>query len=208
MRLVCISDTHTFHNQVQLPEGDVLIHAGDLTSGGSVGAIQAALDWLGEQPIKEVIVIGGNHDFALETRRRELHTGRLHYLNNESVEIGGVKFWGSPITPWFMNWAFMVSRGPEIGRVWDEIPLNTDVLITHGPPHGILDQAIYGATDHLGCEMLAAKFEGEIIEPKVHVFGHIHGGYGQLERYGTTFVNASQVNEEYRVANPPIVVDI
>ena len=124
-----------------------------------------------------------------------------HYLDDSGCEIEGIRFWGSPITPEFCNWAFM--REPrDIGRHWDAIPDDTDVLITHGPPHGILDQC----PDSVGCEQLLEAVKR--VGPKVHAFGHIHEGHGILEKDGTTFVNASIMDGRYRPVNAPIGVEV
>lgn len=208
MRLVLISDTHEQHEKVVIPDGDVLVHAGDLTFDGISSAINEALEWMNGLPHKYIVMIAGNHDFAFERPhlKNRLHFGRVVYLENSSVNIEGVNFYGSPVQPWFMNWAFNVHRGAPIKKYWDMIPENTDVLITHGPPMGILDQSILGKTDHLGCEELIKQVE--ISVPKVHVFGHIHGGYGHVTSGQTKFYNASICNEAYQPVNQPFVVEI
>lgn len=212
MRLVLISDTHTFHNQVVVPYGDVLIHAGDMGLRGSVAEIQDCLDWMNTFacPVAHVIVIAGNHDWACARNLHELNFGRVHYLENSSVNIDGKNFYGSPVQPEFCDWAFNVPRGPAIKKYWDMVPDAglVDVLITHGPPMGILDQSAPAGFNsaHLGCEDLAKQVE--ISKPLAHIFGHIHGGAGQQDYRGTRFVNASVVNESYRVVNPPRVLDI
>ena len=131
---------------------------------------------------------------------------KIRYLENGSCEFGGLKFWGSPVQPEFMDWAFNVKRGPDIKKYWDMIPDDTDVLITHGPPWGLLDQIRPGReVEHLGCgELLKAVRR---VKPKLHVFGHIHGGYGSFKEGPTQFVNASLLNEAYRPVNAPIVVE-
>jgi len=211
MRLVLLSDTHTMHDQVVVPDGDVLIHAGDLTFTGKAIQWTAALKWFGGLPHKHKIYIAGNHDFGsdLFCETNEHFT----YLNNSEVVIDGVKFWGSPITPTFGRWAHMSDR-EVIHEYWDKIPNDTEVLITHGPPWGILDESgLSYNPGHLGDEALHdAVFER--VQPKVHVFGHIHGGYGhkfkirENEIADILFYNASVVNEEYEVVNAPWVVDI
>lgn len=216
LKLVLLSDTHTMHDKINVPAGDVLIHAGDMALDGRLSEVQDTLNWLNNQPHPYVVAIAGNHDFALERprHRQDIDFGRVIYLENSSVNIKGKNFWGSPVTPWFYNWAFNVHRGAPIRRYWDEIPDAglIDVLITHGPPLGILDQAHPGgdsrmvATDHLGCEELAERIK--ISQPLVHVFGHIHGSYGKFENSTTKFFNASVVNEAYRVVNDPWEVDI
>ena len=117
------------------------------------------------------------------------------------------KFWGSPITPTFLDWFFMAERGEEIRRYWNLIPKDTGVLITHGPPMGILDWVprTYGE-HHIGCLDLFDIVTH--IKPKLHIFGHIHYSCGKQKLQDTTFINASCINEEYEVVNKPIVVNI
>lgn len=209
MKIVLISDTHTFHEQVKLPEGDVLVHAGDMALEGSVREVQACLDWLNAQPHKHVVAIAGNHDWAFQKQPEQLKLGRIDYLENSSVNIEGKCFYGSPVQPEFCDWAFNVARGAAIKRFWDMIPDAglVDVLITHGPPMGFLDyQNPKWGNRHLGCEDLARQVE--ISRPSVHVFGHIHGGYGDRLYKDTHFFNASVVNEAYKVRNAPWVVEI
>ncbi|HET9100265.1 MAG TPA: metallophosphatase domain-containing protein [Acidobacteriaceae bacterium] len=203
MRLVMISDTHGLHNRIEgLPDGDVLVHAGDFMNAGSdPEEISSFNRWLGEQPFKNRIVCSGNHDRYFQNHpmeARALLTNAI-YLENAGVTIDDVFFWGSPYTPAFMNWAFMYRRGPEATRQWDKIPDNLDVLITHGPPFGILDQVSPGSA-HLGCEELLEAVEEK--KPKVHIFGHIHGSAGTFENDHTRFVNAAYLNERYRPRDP------
>ena len=126
------------------------------------------------------------------------------YLNDSGIEIDGITFWGSPITPWFFNWAFNRHRGEAIKKHWDLIPHNIDVLITHGPAHTILDKTTKGAC--AGCEGLLQKVQE--IKPKVHICGHIHEAYGKTEKYGTVFINASILNEKYELRNHAASIDI
>ena len=208
MKLVLISDTHARHRDFATPPGDVLIFAGDMmTDGYRVGEIADFNSWLGDQPQTHKIVIAGNHDRLFESNRIEsdyLLTNAV-YLEDSPLIIGRVKFWGSPAQPEFCNWAFNYRRGSDIDRVWQQIPEDTDVLITHGPPAGILDTVKRGGA-HLGCADL--KRAVQRVKPKLHVFGHIHGGYGEFHDGTTHFVNASLMDERYRPANQPIVVDL
>lgn len=217
MRIVCISDTHEFHRVLGgfLPDGDVLVHAGDFTMQGEPAYVREFDRWLGTLPYKHKVVIPGNHELTFDPRTRgnTLSNAAKMFrmitnatiLNDEQLTIEGVKFWGSPITPTFFNWAFMRDRGPAIQLHWDIIPDDTDVLITHGPPHGILDTAS-NRHGHVGCEELAKVVAR--VRPKLHVFGHIHGGHGQHVQDGTIFVNASICNERYQPMNLPRVVDV
>lgn len=210
MKFCFISDTHNQHGVLQLPEADVLVHAGDLSIDGSLEECIAAVGWLNAQPHKHVVMIAGNHDFAFEKPNKKalIDLGRIHYLENSEVEIEGVRFWGSPVTPWFYDWAFNVHRGEPIKKFWDKIPDHTDVLITHGPPYSVLDQSRPNRSDHLGCEGLLAMVTA--LKPSIHVFGHIHGSSGVAERdwAWTKFINASVVDEAYQVVNQPYVTEL
>lgn len=210
LRIVCISDTHGAHRTVNLPEGDVLIHAGDILRGYRPEQELEDFDaWLAENSGKHRhrVVIAGNHDRMFQGRpssaRKRLKNAV--YLENTAFEIEGIKFYGSPQTPEFMDWAFNVPRGEAIRRYWNSIPEDTNVLITHGPPMGILDMA-RPMGEHLGCDDLYDAVEQ--LGPLLHVFGHIHGGYGKHHQGGTVFVNAAIMNEAYRPVNLPIVVDV
>ncbi|RZU41344.1 metallophosphatase domain-containing protein [Edaphobacter modestus] len=209
IRIVCISDTHGQHRKLKVSAGDVLIHAGDfMLSGRRLEEIVDFDDWLETLPHRHKIVVAGNHDLLFEAYP-ELAQARLknaRYLENAGAEVLGLRIWGSPIQPTFHNWAFNVDRGAAIRRYWKKIPANTDVLITHGPPFETLDKAnILGS--HLGCEELAKVVSK--IKPRLHVFGHIHGGYGKEAADGsTTFVNCAVVDERYVLAHAPIVVDL
>ena len=206
MRLVVLSDTHGQHDKItDVPKGDILIHAGDfMNSGTDLLEIISFNRWLGEQPFRHRVVCAGNHDKYFESdpgAARALLTN-AHYLENSEITIEGIRLWGSPYTPEFFHWAFMYPRGTAATRYWDSIPEHLDVLITHGPPHGILDQ-IYGKGEHLGCEELLKAVEAK--RPRLHVFGHIHSGHGVAHNEHTRFVNASLLDERYNVRYTPIV---
>ncbi|RFU33680.1 hypothetical protein B7463_g2702, partial [Scytalidium lignicola] len=175
IRIVCISDTHT--NTTQVPSGDLLIHSGDLTNAGIVKEIQAQLDWIDSLPHKEKIVIAGNHDSYFDPKsRREEDSGKkldlksIHYLENQSITLkfkGGRKLnvFGSPYIPQCGGSDF---AGTDHWK--DQIPRDTDVLITHGPPRYHLDLGI-------GCTSLLEEIWR--VRPRLHVFGHVHSGHGQ-----------------------------
>jgi len=189
LRIVCVSDTHGKHRKTMIPDGHILLHAGDLTEHGKLDEVEDFNRWLGSLPHRHKIVIAGNHDFCFAERPYEARariTNAL-YLEDTATEVEGVKIYGSPWQPWFGGWAFNLPRGPELAAVWAKIPDDTDILITHGPPEGILDQNRRG--DCCGCRDLL----GRVLElrPRLHVFGHIHEAAGQLLIGDTTFVNAS-----------------
>ncbi|MDX2303842.1 MAG: metallophosphatase domain-containing protein [Microscillaceae bacterium] len=206
MKIVCISDTHSGHHAVEIPEGDILIHAGDLTAWGKSSEIKEFNDWLGTLPHPHKIVICGNHDWFFEQSPKEAAQliSNAIFLMDSGVDVMGLKIWGSPITPRFFSFAFNRDRGEDIQKHWDMIPTDTDLLITHGPPFGILDRNFRG--EWVGCEALRQKVDE--ISPRMHVFGHIHEAYGLLETEKTIFVNASIMNLEYHPVHQAILVEV
>jgi Icc-related predicted phosphoesterase len=210
MRIVCLSDTHNRNEQIQVPDGDLLLHAGDATIRGTVDEISAFARWFGSLPHKHKVFVAGNHDWLFETSNRyarSLLPKSIVYLEDSAVEIAGIKIYGSPWQPRFYDWAFNLNRGPELAAKWKLIPPDTNILITHGPPHGILDEVPRRFfVENTGCEELRKRVE--IVRPKLHLFGHIHCGYGQAEDFGVKFVNASNCDEQYEPSQPPIVVEI
>lgn len=213
LRLVCISDTH--NRNVVLPDGDVLIHGGDLTSRGWAEECARALAWLGQLrqngKFKHVVFIAGNHDFYAEkdpeTFAALAKAAGLIYLRDSVVEIDGINFWGAPWQPWFYDWAFNLERGPELQEKWDLIPSNTHVLITHGPPYGYGDTVMRPPGDKVGCENLKSTIQDRV-KPLVHIFGHIHEGYGVYTDGVTQYINASTCTLRYKPTNAPIIVDL
>lgn len=204
-KIVCISDSHS-HNEFFVPDGDILLHAGDSTYVGEIQEITKFNEWLGSLPHKHKIIIAGNHDWLFQTNpalAKSLITNAI-YLEDNFCEVMGLKIYGSPWQPWFFDWAFNLQRGKEIAAKWALIPEDTDILITHGPPFSILDKTPHG--DLVGCEELLKVVKR--IKPKLHVFGHIHHSYGRLKRIDIDFVNACVCNELYEPTNIPIVIDL
>ena len=189
MRIVCVSDTHSYHDKSVVPDGDILLHAGDLTRHGYLEDVEVFDRWLGTLPHRHKIVICGNHDFCFQeqaSRDRARITNAI-YLEDESVTVEGVKIYGSPWQPWFGGWAFNLQRGPDIAAKWQLIPDDTQILVTHGPPQGVLDRTHRG--DSAGCLDLFHRVME--VRPRLHVFGHIHEAAGRSDFDGITFVNAS-----------------
>ena len=205
MKIVCLSDTHQHGRDLKVPDGDVLVHCGDLTYGGSMREVEYELDWLHGLPHKHKIFIAGNHDFYFESSDHTVlkQYPELTYLQDSGVEINGVKFWGSPWTTEFMNWAFQLKTPYHAREHWARIPNDLDILITHGPPHGIGDTVPSGEMVGDG-PMFAAILQ---VKPKHHLCGHIHGGYGERFFNGIHFVNCAVNNERYMIANPPVVFE-
>jgi predicted phosphohydrolase len=208
LKFVAISDTHCRHKNLKLPKGDVLLHAGDVSYGGKKSEVVDFLNWFDRQNFAYKVFIAGNHDFYFEKAGRseleEIIPKNVIYLNDSGTLIDNIKIWGSPVTPWFYNWAFNRPRGASIQKHWHLIPDNTDVLLTHGPVFGILDRVINSTST--GCKNLLDKVQQ--IKPKVHVFGHIHEAYGVINKYGVKFINASVLNESYELVNAPVVFEL
>ena len=207
-RIVCISDTHNRQGNLDVPEGDLLIHAGDLTGRGTQAEVRAAIEWLESLPHPDKIVIAGNHDFYFEqenARARSLVTSAV-YLQDSEVTVQGLRIWGSPWQPWFHDWAFNLSRGQKLREKWEHIPEGIDILVTHGPPMGTLDRTVTG--EAVGCEELRDRLAAMANPPRLHVFGHIHEGQGIVRTERTTFVNASACDVAYRPVNQAVVVDL
>lgn len=210
MKITFISDTHGKHRELttQLPpDTDLLIHAGDLSSMGKPAEIENFLQWYDALPIPNKVFIAGNHDFLPEKapslfKSMLANYPDLIYLEDSEIVIDNIKIWGSPITPFFFNWAFNRRRGADIRRYWEVIPADVDILVTHGPPLGFGDRTTRG--DLVGCKDLLDIVEK--IKPKYHTFGHIHEGYGKYSNDATTFINASVLNERYEMVNAPVSI--
>ena len=216
-RITFISDTHTKHDKVNgfLTGGDILVHAGDLTGRGYITEIENFMKWYDNiNNYDTKVFIAGNHDFGFENDNEKvkgLLTGykTIEYLQDDLLMVGEdydtmIKIWGTPWQPEFHNWAFNLPRGEKLKEKWDMIPVNTDILITHGPPFGKLDYVPYDSVN-VGCEELMKRVEE--IKPKIHVFGHIHEGYGYVFDGNTHYINAAVLNGRYEFRNKPITVD-
>ena len=220
MKITFISDTHTKHTELngQLPDGDLLIHAGDImNSGRNSNDISDFCKWFdGIDNYDHKIFIAGNHDRMFEDNPRKAMEivnsyKSIDYLQDDWIEVGNdesmAKIYGSPWQPWFKDWAFNLPTGGwELEQKWNQIPKDTDILITHVPPQDHLDVSGPPYNEpHLGCAPLRVKVDEQ--PPKIHVFGHIHGGYGYKFHNGTHFINASVLDERYEQVNNPLTVD-
>jgi predicted phosphohydrolase len=211
VRIVATSDCHGMLEDAELPPGDVLVLAGDVLGDGlpdEQRPLLRALDaFLGTLPYRHKVLVAGNHDWIFEDGDQEdMRLENAIYLEDDGVVLDGVRFYGSPWQPLFCNWAFNLPRsGCELAGIWDKIPKGTDVLVTHGPPLGILDQP-HGREPGVGCELLRERVR--VVRPRVHIFGHIHGSYGRHVEDGTTFMNVCLCDESYRPVQAPLVVDV
>lgn len=203
LKLVLLSDTHELHREAEVPEGDILIHAGDFTMfSHSLRAIADFNEWLGELPHLHKLVVPGNHELFLEAdhSRRSILSNAIVLLN-EGTTVEGLRIWGSPVTPLYGG-AFGLSSPEDRRRLYAQIPEDIDVLVTHGPPYGILDSSPDSGM-HSGCRAL---FDAVMrVRPKLHVFGHVHGAHGIFVTDQTTFVNACLHGVDFGLDRSPHV---
>ena len=215
MKIICIADTHGLNShmyyELKDSDADVIIHAGDFCNYGTLDDAKAFNEIFSELPMKYKIVVAGNHDFAMI--RGYKFTKDIIYLQDSSTTIEypvnnldpdskiiSIKFYGSPWSSLFYDWAFMLDYDGRKAQ-WAKIPKDVDVLITHSPPFGTLDY-VNGRNE--GCEALANRLKE--LSPKVHIFGHLHEGYGEVYRNNTHYINCSMLGE--RGFNTPIEFNI
>ena len=200
MRIVAVADTHLFTDDLVVPDGDVLVHAGDLCRAGNLDELALAAAWLRSLPHRHKVVVAGNHDWAFA--RMPHHARALLsdciYLEDSEATIAGVRFYGSPWQPEFNDWAFNLPRGRALADVWAKIPHNIDVLVTHGPPAGFGDR--YG--NRIGCEDLLRRVRE--VTPRLHLFGHVHQDGGFWQDGGIAFANVTT----WECERAPTVIDI
>jgi Icc-related predicted phosphoesterase len=183
----------------------LLIHVGDFTFSFEkrLSMYSDFNDWLRELPCRYKIVVPGNHDVLLEESRNRAIITNATVLVNSGVEVERLKIWGSPVN--IDGMAFRMSKPEDRKRHWARMPKGIDILITHGPPLGVLDVE-YGAQEHAGDpELLKAVIR---VRPRLHVFGHIHGGYGTATRGFTKFVNVALYGELAELEKPPVLLQL
>jgi Icc-related predicted phosphoesterase len=204
MKIIFISDTHG--HKIDIPNGDVLVHCGDITMNGTKTELKLFKDWFCNLPHSHKVLVPGNHDFifedALKYAKHELNG--VNVLVNEEIIIDGIKFYGTPDQPTFYNWAFN-RTSKQMEDSFADIPYDTDVLVTHTPPYAILDEVARGGFSVGSAELLEVVKK---ISPIVHAFGHIHESYGITEVNGVDFINCSIYTVKYRPTNKPVVYEI
>jgi len=196
MKIALFSDTHALHGNVNIPKADILIFAGDMTHCRTSRDVSDFNTFLGGLPHKHKIVVGGNHDhrIARDPKKAKLLFTKAVYLLDEFVVISGITIYGAPWQPLFNDRAcdaFALPRGKALKEKWDMIPPGVDILVTHAPPAGILDQD--GPVSH-GCSDLTAAVAA--LKPKYHVFGHIHSHHGMIKYGSTTYINCNVQGED------------
>ena len=198
MRLLHLSDTHNLHRQLNnLPPADIIVHSGDISMAGTGKEVMDFIDWFTSLDYKYKIFIAGNHDFCLEGKNvkiiQQFLPENCYYLYNSGVTIEGCKFWGIPFF-------FSDDVSGEYANIIAQIPTDTNVLITHRPPLGILDNV---GNVSFGCPDLLRRVLD--IRPYYHIFGHIHDAYGIEKSKHTIFVNAALLDEDYQLIHQPII---
>ncbi len=214
-----ISDTHTKHNKIEIPECDLLIHSGDYTSMGYLREVEDFLKWFTAlDQAKHKIYIEGNHDFNKHTPyiaglNNNLARGygvnepgtNIYNLLDSYVDIEGIQIYGTPWTPRFYNWAFMGEPGADLAKKYNKIPHGTDILISHGPPYGFGDKTEM-TVDHVGSQDLLNRILE--VKPKLVVYGHIHDGFGMYSiTDDITGFNVSVLDDHYNIVNEPVVIN-
>jgi predicted phosphohydrolase len=202
VRLVAVADTHTFHRDLVVPDGDVFIHAGDMCRGGDLDELALNVEWLRSLPHRHKVLLAGNHDWAFQrdpAAARAL-VADFVYLQDSEATLDGLRFYGAPWQPEFHSWAFNLPRGPALAAVWSKIPAGIDVLITHGPPDGIGDRV----SDARGTGCVDLRRRITEVSPRLHLFGHIHQDGGLWTHGATTFANVTT----WECERAPTVIDI
>ncbi|MGL4908978.1 MAG: metallophosphoesterase family protein [Bacteroidales bacterium] len=198
MKILHLSDTHSKHRLLQnLPTADVIIHSGDASLSGSEEEVLDFLNCFCDLDYPHKIFVAGNHDDCLYGEQIEGLPDNFHYLCHSGVEIEGVHFWGVPL---FLEDGL---KDGQIEKLTNRIPDNTDVLISHSPPYGILD---FEDNVHYGCEYLLERTKQ--IKPRLHLFGHVHANHGITKIHQTTFANSTIMNEEYKFINKPRLLEL
>jgi Icc-related predicted phosphoesterase len=213
LRFVCISDTHSLHRKIVVPDGDVLVHAGDITRQGEVDTVYDFSMWLAELPHAHKVVIPGNHDFCFDIRHPrydeiarpilDKRRPNIHFLLDMARTIAGLRFYGSPWVANLSGWAFY-DHGLDL---FEHAPKDIDVLVTHAPPWLVMDREEKRG-EHCGSGPVR-RYAARCPRLKLHVFGHVHEGHGCTPvGVSPALVNACSLNRAYAPVNAPIVMDV
>lgn len=212
MRILCLSDTHTMHRKLDLRnlEGiDVVVHTGDFSNGCELSTDEF-LCWFSDLLIPTKILVAGNHDKYVvhqnDRFKRKCALLHINYLQDSGIEVDGIKFWGTPWVNQFYNWAFMAYE-KDLSSIYKMIPKDTNILLSHGPAQGILDYVNRVGGGNVGSSSLTIYLK-KLKKLKYHIFGHIHEGYGIQELKNYIAVNASNLDDNYRPVNIPIVIEV
>lgn len=221
MKIVVISDTHSLHNQLLIPECDLLLHAGDFTAHGHIPEANIFAHWFAKQPAKYKVAIPGNHDFCCEAQPaliKEIFTNLgCHLLIDNMITLDGLNIYGSPYQPWFYDWAFnFPSEEPEKSlqakRKWSQIPDETNILLVHGPPYKCLDRVnTKGINEewNVGCKHLLERIK-QLSDLKLVATGHIHEARGSMMLNNTHIINAAcaSLGSSFSKLRPPFHINL
>lgn len=209
MIIVALSDTHGNHHAVDVPPGDIIIHCGDITRKSNPAEVTDFIRWFAGLNFQYKILVAGNHDRFIRKKKPEFlelaGSHNIAYLENTSIRINGYSIFGSPFS---LNYGgigaftYFDTLGAE--RIWNLIPENINILVTHAPPRGFRD---FSKTENnnAGCQVLRERVLS--IKPRYHIFGHIHESYG-IETHGNSvFINASLSNGSGEIVNKPVVLE-
>ena len=209
MLIYGISDVHNRYKDLVVPPCDLLISTGDYSFRGDISETRNFHKWLDEQPATYIISVMGNHELGVE-KNFELHKvlaleqcPRVHFIEEGLIQIEDLKIWCSSYTPAFCDWAYNVYTDEDLKKHWDMIPEGIDILATHGPPYGMLDEVFCPPSyaEHKGCRKL---WDAVLrVKPKAHIFGHLHYHYGQKEFNGIKFYNIANCNDSYKIERQP-----
>ena len=228
MKIVVISDTHTKHSKLTTPECDVLVHCGDFTYQGKYWKVKSFYDWLCQQPATHKLVIAGNHEETFDRTHpqynpackaiiADAYDDSIHYLEDSEIVIEGIKFYGTPWTPRFYDWAFngitdadlpYQNGGQSLTEVYNRIPEDVQVLIAHGPPYDICDLSENGDERTGSIEMRRMTRE-KLGMLRLYLCGHIHEARGMEVTDGNiTYINASSLARDYKTISDPILIQL
>ena len=218
MKFIFFADTHRCEKEIVLPEGDVLVFAGDMCykDPGPLVDVTEFLSFYCNLDYQYKIMIAGNHDWPFDNECRQqvfeiISKTDIIYLEDSACEIDGITIWGSPVQPTTRGWPFYKDDGVSLLESWSRIPDNTDVVVTHIPPFGILDKNAKGEHyTHKGEPNSSKTLLRRVLEvkPRLHVFGHCHLHYGEVRRNGVRFLNVCSMSANRKPENPPIVVEL
>lgn len=231
IRIGMISDTHTQHRKIEIPELDILIHAGDFCSYGNEDECNDFIGWLKDlDQVSYKVFIAGNHDRYMQTHEDpnlidSLRPYGIRYLRDSFETLLRLKIYGTPWTPYFCNWAFQGleerppygldypggpgwedPKYPRLSEVYSKIPEDTNVLVCHGPP-SILPIDLLDRGERVGSSELLKRI-AKLSKLKLGVFGHLHSGYGEVDFNGAMLYNVSTLDENYSNPKPIKVIEL
>jgi Icc-related predicted phosphoesterase len=223
MKIIALSDTHNQHNHIRVPDGDILVHCGDFTNQGTLDEITSFADWFAQLPHKWKILVFGNHEVSTDigfydSNWKDLHSHKMKIipptfwtqrgitvLCNETIKIQGYNIWGHPALPFQYNLHAWGYRSPEdSSSMWSRVPADTDIILTHSPPYGILDETLNGV--NIGNEDMLVNVVDRI-KPRMCIFGHVHNP-GTCTEWGILFNNVAMCNDKPELTYPPTIIVI